>query len=117
MKKTCKICKKEFSGRSDKVFCSVPCKNDYNVRLRRATSIAAKKIDNILHRNRSILLEIMGKHKTQIKIDRMLLDKMKFNYNYMTGYSINKKGKTYHHIYDFSYMTFSSQEILIIRKK
>jgi len=117
MKKNCKICKKEFSGRSDKVFCSLGCKNEYNVRLRKVTLKASKKIDDILHRNRSILLEIMGKHKTQIKIERMILDKKKFNFNYMTGYSINKAGKFYHHVYDFSYMTFSSEEVLIVRKR
>ncbi|MFK7809221.1 MAG: hypothetical protein AB8F74_15565 [Saprospiraceae bacterium] len=117
MKKNCKICKKEFTGRTDKIFCSTACKNDYNLRLRRATATAAKKIDEILHRNRSILLEIMGKHKVQIKTDRMTLDKKKFNFNYMTGYSINSSGKTYHHIYDFSYMTFSDQEVLIVRRR
>lgn len=116
MKKHCKLCRKEFIGRSDKVFCSIACKNDYNVQLRRVTSKASKKIDEILHRNRSILLEIMGKHKIQITVDRMDLDKKKFNFSYMTGYSINKQGKTYHHIYDFSYMVFSSQSVLIVRK-
>lgn len=117
MKRTCKICKKEFAGRSDKIFCSIGCKNEYNTRLKKVTQNAAKKIDNILHRNRSILLEIMGKHKTQITIDRISLDKKKFNFNYMTGYSINKEGKFYHHIYDFSYMTFSSEKVLIVRKR
>ncbi len=117
MKKPCKICKKEFAGRSDKIFCSLGCKNEYNSRLRKATQTEAKKIDDILHRNRSILLEIMGKYKTQIKIDRILLDKKKFNFNYMTGYYINKEGKVYHHIYDFSYMTFSSEQVLIVRKR
>jgi len=117
MKKNCKICKKEFVGRSDKIFCSLGCKNDYNTRLRNTTKNAAKKIDNILHRNRSILLEIMGKHKSQTKINRIILDRKKFNFNYMTGYSINKAGKFYHHIYDFSYMTFSSEEVLIVRKR
>ena len=117
MRKKCKICKKEFTGRTDKIFCTIACKNEYNVKLRRVTQKATKRIDDLLHRNRSILLEVMGKHKTQITIDRMELDRKKFNYNYMTGYSINKEGKTYHHLYDFSYMTFSSQKILIVRRK
>lgn len=116
LKKKCLICKKEFTGRTDKVFCSLPCKNEYNVKLRRVTAKATKRIDNILHRNRSILLELMGKRTTQAKIDRMRLDKKKFNFSYMTGYSINKEGKTYHHIYDFSYMVFSSQTILVVRR-
>ena len=116
MKKTCILCKNKFTGRADKKFCSVACKNDYHVRLRRVTTLATKSIDEILHRNRSILLEILGKRNKKIKMDRFELEKKKFNFNYMTGYSINKEGKTYHHVYDFSYMTFSDNSILIVRK-
>ena len=116
-KKKCIICKKEFTGRTDKIFCSLPCKNEYNVKLRRTTTKATKKVDDILHRNRSILLELMGNRTTQTSVDRMVLDKKKFNFSYITGYSINKQGKTYHHVYDFSYMTFSTQPVLIVRRR
>lgn len=73
--KKCKICNTEIKGRSDKKFCSVKCKNYYHVNLRKATAVAVKEIDKKLHRNRSILLEILGKHKTQIKISRVELEK------------------------------------------
>ena len=116
MKRTCRLCKKKFTGRADKIFCSVDCKNDYHVRLRRVTVQATRSIDKILHRNRSILLEIMGKRSRQKKVKRMELEQKKFHFNYITGYTINKQGKTYHHIYDFSYMTFSDETVLIVRK-
>jgi len=111
----CKICKSPVKGRSDKIFCSIDCKNEYHVKLRRATSKATQKIDRMLHRNRSILLEIMGKRKTQIKIPRDLLDKKKFNYSFLTQFHVNNQGKTVYYIYDFSWMIFSDQEILIKR--
>ena len=76
---------------------------------------ATKAIDIILHRNRSILLEVLGKNKSQIKLDRRLLDKKKFNYSYITHYHVNNQGKTVHYVYDFSWMIFSDQEILIKR--
>jgi len=117
MKSKCRLCKKSFTGRADKLFCTIACKNDYHVRLRRATTIATKSIDQILHRNRSILLEIMGKKNKKIKINRFQLEKKNFHFNFMTGYSINKQGKTYHHLYDFSYMTFSDNTMLILRKQ
>ena len=117
MRKICKMCKSEFAGRSDKIFCSTSCKNEYHHKLSSATNIATDKIDKILHRNRSILLEIMGKNNTQLTTSKMLLDKKKFNYSYMTGYSVNNQGKTYHHIYDFSYMLFSDPKVLIVRRK
>lgn len=111
----CKLCKSPFKGRSDKVFCSVKCKTIYSYRLRAVTTDATKAIDSILHRNRSILLEVLGKNKSQVKLDRTLLDKKKFNYTYITHYHVNNQGKTVHYVYDFSWMIFSDQEILIKR--
>lgn len=116
MRKICKMCKNEFTGRSDKIYCSTSCKNEYHHKLSTVTNIATARIDKILHRNRSILLEIMGKNKTRLTTSKMILDKKKFNYTYMTGYSINNQGKTYHHIYDFSYMLFSDPKVLIVRR-
>jgi hypothetical protein len=115
-RRNCRLCKKEFSGRSDKIFCSIECKNDYHVRLRQATHKACIPIDRILHRNRSILLEIMGKNSSQKKVKKTILDKKKFNYSYCTGFHINKHNKTYRNIYDFAWMEFSDGEILIIRR-
>ncbi len=112
----CKICSKIINGRSDKLFCSVKCKNYYHTNLRRVTNIAVNQIDVILHRNRSILLEIMGKNMTQKKMDRMELDKMKFNFKYHTHSYVNSQGKTYKYVYDFAWMSFSDNEILIVRK-
>jgi len=116
MPKTCKICKKPIKGRTDKIFCSLACKNYYHTNLRRATAIAVKEIDKILHRNRSILLEIMGKNKTQKMIDKQILDKKKFNYTYHTHFYVNSKGKTYYYLYDFAWMQFSDDKIMITRK-
>ena len=115
--RTCRICKSEFTGRYGKVFCSLDCKNEYHVKLRRATNISTRKIDAILHRNRSILLEVMGKNRHQKKFKKVILDKKRFNYSYITGIHINKQGKTVYHVYDFSYLIFSDQTVLVLRKK
>ena len=114
-RRRCKICKAPLRGRSDKIFCSLACKNDYHVRLRRATAISVKEIDKILHRNRSILLEIMGKNAQQKKVNRLLLEKKKFRFNYFTRTYLNSRGKIYHYVYDFAWMEFSDREILIRR--
>lgn len=115
MTRKCKQCSSIFIGRSDKVFCSIGCKNHYNTKERKERTKSTFRIDEILHKNRSILHGIMGKSRKKMNVSKMELDKKKFNYTYMTGYSINKVGKTYHHIYEFSYMTFSNQSILIVR--
>ena len=116
MKGQCRLCKQEFSGRSDKIFCSISCKTEYHRKLRATNPRHTKAIDKILHRNRTILLEVMGKYTTQKKVSSMVLDRKRFNYNYITKFTINKEGKTYHHVYDFAWMRFSDDQILIVRK-
>lgn len=115
MANKCKICSKIIQGRSDKKFCSVKCKNYYHINLRRVSSVAVVEINKILHRNYSILLELLGKNKVQIQVKRIELDKMKFNYKYHTHYHINSHNKTYFYVYNIAWMEFSNDEVLIVR--
>lgn len=114
MPKSCPMCRKKVVGRSDKKFCSVACKSLYHFKLAKHTEQAAQRIDKILHRNRSILREIMGKRTTNKKVSRLILDKKKFNYHYITGFHINTRNKMIHRVYDYSWAIFSDQEILIM---
>ena len=114
-KANCRLCKTEFVGRTDKIFCSVKCKSDYSYQLNATNKPVTKSVDKILHRNRTILLEIMGKSIKQKKVSRRILDIKKFNYSYITNYHINSKNKLVHYVYDFSWMMFSDQEVLIKR--
>lgn len=43
------------------------CKNNYHVNLRKLNRKEVADIDKILHRNHSILQELLGKNKHQIK--------------------------------------------------
>lgn len=115
MERKCKMCPNTIVGRSDKIFCSARCKTSYHEKLEKVTKIATLKIDNILHRNRSILLEILGKNLTYKKIARAILDSKKFHFGYITHYHINSQGKMVHYVYDFSWMIFSDQEVVIKR--
>ena len=111
------MCKKQLVGRSDKIFCKIKCKNEYHFKLRATTTKASKNIDKILHRNRSILLELTGKNSFQKKIPRIELEKKNFKFNYLTHFYINKEGKTYHWIYDHAWVSFSNDQILIVKKQ
>ncbi|MBP7184901.1 MAG: hypothetical protein KBA06_05295 [Saprospiraceae bacterium] len=117
IEKRCPICKKNIVGRSDKKFCSSKCKNFFHTSLNHVNEVATQKIDKILHRNRKILLTLLGKKEVQKVISRIELDKMNFNFDYFTGNYVNAQGKTYNYVYDFAWMIFSTQDILIIRKK
>jgi len=115
MPRTCRLCKNEFRGRSDKVFCSSKCKSTYHIKLNKATNLATHRIDKILHRNRSILLEILGKNKGYKKVSRKELDNRNFNFHYITHHHTNVQGKFVNYVYDFSWIIFSDQEIQIRR--
>ena len=94
--RNCKMCKIEITGRRDKIFCSVRCKFDYHKKLTKATLSASERIDKILHRSRSILLELMEKNGVQKKMPKIEFDKKKFNWTYITHYHVNTKKKTVH---------------------
>ena len=113
----CKVCNSEMTGRKGKLFCSLKCKNDYHITLRSVTKQTAYPLDRILHRNRSILLEVMGPNARKKITMRSELVKKKFQFKYLTHFNINSKGKMYHHIYDFAWMEFSDDEVLIVRQK
>ncbi len=116
MKQKCKMCDKILHGRSDKIFCSVGCKNQYHKHLRHATKQSAFQIDEYLKRNHAILLELIGKNKTQIKVYRNLLEQKKFRFKYHTHFHTNSKNKIFYYIYDLAWMEFSDDEILIVKK-
>ena len=112
---TCHNCTNKFSGRTDKKFCSLACKNQFNYNTRRAAKSETLLIDRYLHRNREILDTLMGKSKKEV-FDRLVVTRTGFKFEYITGIYINKEGKMYHLVYDFAWMDFSDQKVLIVRK-
>ncbi len=116
MEQQCLQCNKSFKGRSDKKFCSADCKNGYHIHLRRNTKNEVAEIDGYLHRNREILATLMG-DSTKADYDRAVLTRTGFRFEYHTGTYLNKEGKTYRIVYDFAWMDFSDQKVLVVRKK
>ena len=115
MKTECQQCGKPIRGRTDKKFCDSNCKNTFNFAKRRETRNEVKEIDNYLHRNREILATLMGESKKEM-FDRTVLTRAKFRWEYMTGIYKNKQDKWYHLVYDFAWMEFTDQRILVVRK-
>jgi hypothetical protein len=113
----CRVCEAQLRGRSDKLFCSLGCKNEYHKNLRFAAKKAAIEINGYLKRNYSILSEALGANLTQIKVYRNKLEKKKFRFKYHTHTHVNSKGKTFHYVYNYAWMEFSDDEILIVRAK
>jgi len=59
---------------------------------------------------------MLGKNNMQKKVNRLVLDQKKFNFNYFTGQYLNSKGKTYCLLYDFAWMEVNNGEILILSR-
>ncbi len=115
MKKKCQNCNTEFVGRADKRFCTIKCKNEKNNTIRQNTKEICKEIDGYLHRNREILSVLMGNSKKEL-MDRLVLTRAGFKFEYLTGTYLNKQGKIYYLVYDFAWMSFTDQHIMIVRK-
>ena len=115
MRKQCENCQSEFTGRSDKRFCCIACKNQHNLQLRRETRDIVKAIDAALHRNREILAVLLPRPGKET-VPRLLLSKAGFNFDLCTRFYYNREGKRYHYVYDYAWMEFSQQDILIVRK-
>lgn len=103
--------------RKGKIFCSVHCKNYYHRHLRFASKTAAIRINEYLKRNHGILLEVLGKNKSQSKIYRNQLEDKKFRFKYHTHMHTNSRGKVLYYIYDLGWMEFSDDEILVVRSR
>jgi len=91
------------------------CKNAFNFEKRRGTRNEVKEIDGYLHRNREILAMLVGESKKEM-FDRMVLERAKFRFDHHTGTHLNKEGKIYHLVYDYAWMDFTNQSVLVVRK-
>ena len=115
-KPSCILCGKPIAGRTDKKYCSQNCKNTYNYNRRSSTKSATQTIDAILHKNREILDVIMGPKRKKMEIVKSELIKMGFQSAYITGYYTNSRGKLYHYVYDFAWMEFTGDKVMIVKK-
>lgn len=111
MKKICLQCTKEFSGRTDKLFCSLECKNSFHNARRRQDYIHV--VDTALHQNRVILQRIWPTLQKEKNIDRKVLEKLGFRFDLVTGYSTMPNGKVLHRVYDFEWSQTSKSKIAI----
>jgi hypothetical protein len=116
MKKTCLQCGRDMRGRSDKKFCSLNCKNLHHIETRQQIKNVVAETDAYLHRNRTILFTLMGSSNKEI-FDKLVLDRTGFRWEFHTGTYLNKEGKMYRIVYDFAWLDFSDQKILIVKKK
>ncbi|MDX1407876.1 MAG: hypothetical protein R3330_07075 [Saprospiraceae bacterium] len=113
----CLVCGAPLRGRRDKKYCSLSCKNAYHTRRRIEQQPVVATIDRLLHRNREILVELWEEAQNRkFIVPRSRLQRKGFKFRHFTSTYVNKAGKLYHYVYDFSWMAFSSGDILVVKR-
>lgn len=111
----CLECERPIFGRIDKKFCSDACRNAYNNRLNADATNLVRNINNILRKNRRILLELNPSGKT--KVHRGKLQKKGFDFGFHTNTYVTKAGHEYRYCYDQGYLALEADDVLLVVKK
>ncbi|PTX18206.1 hypothetical protein C8N40_1065 [Pontibacter mucosus] len=112
--RTCLQCGTPIVGRSDKRYCSDPCRHLSNNTLKQQNQ-GEKRIQQVnaaLRRNRSILKQLSPQGKTTLP--RQYLELAGFDFRYLTQIYRTQKGNTYHLCYDYGYMLLPDEKVLIV---
>ena len=117
--KSCLACGKTLKGRIDKKFCDDYCRNNYNNRqkARGGYSKLVRNINNALLKNRKILENILPGDEETAKANEEKLQRLGFQFRYLTHSYTTKTGKTYFYCYDYGYLPLDNDWYLIVKRK
>ena len=117
--KTCLACGEVLRGRVDKKFCNDYCRNNYNnlQKAKGAQSSLVRNINNALLKNRKILEGLLPETEETAKANRDKLQRLGFQFRYLTHIYTTKTGKTYYYCYDYGYLPLENDWFLVVRKK
>ena len=99
---TCKNCKKELIGRSDKKFCDNYCKSQFHYELQKTNDSFYQKVDIQLKLNRKILKNYNRAGKATVRSQTLIL--LGFNPKFFTHFWKNKKGDVYLFVYEYGFL-------------
>ncbi len=102
MTKKCPVCESPIKGRSDKKFCSNKCKSIQQYERRQTTEAFFLKVERQLKTNRKILKRYNRSGFTTIRPTE--LTAQGFDARFSTHQWQNKKGDTYHFVYEYGFL-------------
>ena len=111
----CPECERPVHGRVDKKFCSDACRNAYNNRANAATTNYVRNVNNILGKNRRILLELNPEGKKKTHKDKLL--KKGFDFDFHTSIYTTKAGDVYHFCYEQGYLMLDDGFVLLVERR
>lgn len=114
MRKNCLDCGEPVVGRSDKKFCSDQCRNNYNNHLNSESSALVRQVNNVLKKNRRILLGLVPAEKTTVHKEK--LSSLGFNFSYFTHVYTTQKGNTYRFVYEYGYLPLENDFFMLVAR-
>lgn len=115
MERVCKDCGEPLNGRADKKFCSDQCRNSHNNRLNSDDNNFMRNVNNILRKNRRIMMDVCVNGKITMHKDKVL--EMGFHFGYFTHFKHTRNGTTYYYCYEYGYMNIGNDFITIVHRK
>ena len=109
---TCAHCGKEIVGRLDKKFCDDTCRNAYHNEQNKDEAAQIRPVNRILKKNRSILKALNKTGKSKVNKDMLL--KAGFDFDYMTRLYTTKKGSTYYFCYEQGYLPLDNDWYMLV---
>jgi hypothetical protein len=113
--RTCKECEQKLVGRKDQKFCSDYCRNAFNNRQNEDVNAYARRINNILRKNRRVLALLNPTGK--ITVDGITLAEEGFNFHYFTNIYKTQKGAQYYFCYDYGYIKLDNDQYMLVKKQ
>jgi len=110
----CPVCGENFRGRADKKFCSSHCRTSYHNQLNSQSVNFVRNINNLLRKNRRILIHFNPKGKSLVKKKDLI--KRGFNFNYFTNEYNTKQGKTYRFCYEQGYLELDQETLALVHR-
>ncbi len=115
--RNCLTCGKPLKGRIDKKFCDDYCRSNFNNSLNSDTSAYMRRLNNILRKNRRVLMDLIPEGEETAKYPKEKLTRLGFNWQYFTHLYTTKKGVVYHFCYEFGYLPLEGDWVLLVKRK
>lgn len=111
----CPFCGVDIKGRTDKIFCSTPCRNAWHNMERAKRERHIREINRILKNNWRILTKLNKNGKT--KVSRYKLEGMGFDRRYYTSTYRSAKGNLFLLCYDQGFLELNKDEFFLVKWK
>ncbi len=113
--RSCLECGEPFKGRIDKKFCSDTCRIAFNNRLNSDDISYVRNINNILRKNRRILMSMNPTGKNKVSYHK--LKSRGFDFNHFTSTYKTRDGSQYYYCYEHGYLPIDNDCFLLVVKK